>query len=112
MKKQRTLGAVPVERSSGKRIPTWVYADSDGMLFKAQLAAKIAVLVHHRRLTQTHAEIPGLTQPKVCALLKGRSCCVSEHRLLKCLTRLGATFTLSSSRCVEAAPAGGTLSVA
>jgi len=88
MKKQRTLGAVPVERSSGKRIPTWVYADSDGMLFKAQLAAKIAVLVHHRRLTQTHAEIPGLTQPKVCALLKGRSCCVSEHRLLKCLTRL------------------------
>jgi predicted XRE-type DNA-binding protein len=90
MKKQRTVAGVPVERSSGNVYSDLGYADSDGMLVKAQLAAKIAELVHRRRLTQTHAaEILGLTQPKVSALLKGRFRGISEHRLLECLTRLG-----------------------
>jgi predicted XRE-type DNA-binding protein len=66
------------------------YPDSDTMLVKAQLAAKIAEIVQRRALTQTQtAEILGLTQPKVSALLKGRFRGISEHRLLECLTRLG-----------------------
>ncbi len=90
MKKQRTVGGIPVERSSGNVYSDLGYADSDGMLVKAQLAAKIAELVHRRGLTQIHAaEILGLTQPKVSALLKGRFRGFSEHRLLECLTRLG-----------------------
>ena len=66
------------------------YLDSDTMLVKARLAAKIAEIVQRRALTQAQtAEILGLTQPKVCALLKGRFRGISEHRLLECLTRLG-----------------------
>jgi predicted XRE-type DNA-binding protein len=90
MKKPRTVGGVPVERSSGNVYSDLGYADSDGMLVKAQLAAKIAEIVHRRGMTQTRAaEILGLTQPKVSALLKGRFRGISEHRLLECLTRLG-----------------------
>jgi predicted XRE-type DNA-binding protein len=60
------------------------------MLVKAQLVSKIAEIVNRRRLTQARAaEILGLTQPKVSALLKGRFRGISEHRLLECLTRLG-----------------------
>ena len=66
------------------------YPDSDSMLIKAQLAAKIAEIVQRRGLTRTRtAEILGLTQPKDSALLKGRFRGISEHRLLECLTRLG-----------------------
>jgi predicted XRE-type DNA-binding protein len=46
--------------------------------------------VQRRALTQTRtAEILGLTQPKVSAILKGQFRGISEHRLLECLTRLG-----------------------
>jgi predicted XRE-type DNA-binding protein len=66
------------------------FPDSESMLIKAQLAAKIAEIVHRRALTQTRtAEILGLTQPKVSAILKGQFRGISEHRLLECLTRLG-----------------------
>jgi predicted XRE-type DNA-binding protein len=54
------------------------------------LAAKIAEILHQTALTQARAaEILGLTQPKVSALLKGRLRGMSEHRLLEYLTRLG-----------------------
>lgn len=90
MKKQRTVGGVSVERGSGNVYADLGYTDSDGMLVKAQLAGKISELVHRRGLTQTQAaEILGLTQPKVSALLKGQFRGISEHRLLDCLTRLG-----------------------
>jgi predicted XRE-type DNA-binding protein len=90
MKKQPTVGGIPVERGSGNVYADLGYSDSDGMLVKAQLAAKISELLHRRGLTQTQAaEILGLTQPKVSALLKGQFRGISEHRLLDCLTRLG-----------------------
>src|SRR5262249_22219180 len=64
--------------------------DSDSMLVKAQLVAKIGEIVEQRALTQDQtAKILGLTQPKVSALLKGRFRGISEHRLMECLTRLG-----------------------
>jgi predicted XRE-type DNA-binding protein len=63
------------------------YPDSKSMLVKAQLTAKIAEIVQRRALTQTRtAEILGLTQPKVSALLKGQFRGFSEHRWLECLT--------------------------
>jgi predicted XRE-type DNA-binding protein len=81
---------IPIEQGSGNVYTDLGYADSEGMLVKAQLAAKIAEIVHLRALTQTRtAEILGLTQPKVSAILKGRFRGISEHRLLDCLTRLG-----------------------
>ena len=66
------------------------YADSENMLVKAELTAKIAEIIQRRALTQADAaRILGLTQPKISALLKGRFRGISEHRLLECLTRLG-----------------------
>ena len=90
MKKQWVVRGVPVEEGSGNVYTDLGYADSNTMLVKAQLAAKIAEIVQRRALNQTQtAEILGLTQPKVSALLKGRFRGISEHRLLECLTRLG-----------------------
>jgi predicted XRE-type DNA-binding protein len=90
MKKQQLVRGVPVEEGSGNVYTDLGYADSESMLVKARLAAKIAEIVQRRALTQARAaEILGLTQPKVSALLKGRFRGISEHRLLECLTRLG-----------------------
>jgi predicted XRE-type DNA-binding protein len=88
--KKRIVRGIPVEPGSGNVYTDLGYPDSDNMLVKARLAAKIAEIVQRRALTQARtAEILGLTQPKVSALLKGRFRGISEHRLLECLTRLG-----------------------
>jgi predicted XRE-type DNA-binding protein len=90
MRKPRIVRGVPVEEGSGNVYADLGYADSESMLVKAQLAAKIAEIIQRRGITQARAaEILGLTQPKVSALLKGRFRGISEHRLLECLTRLG-----------------------
>ena len=90
MKKRRVVMGIPVEEGSGNVYADLGYPDSDSMLIKAQLAAKIAEIIQRRGLTQTQtAKILGLTQPRVSALLKGRFRGISEHRLLECLTRLG-----------------------
>ena len=90
MRKLRTVRGIPVEEGSGNVYADLGYADSESMLVKARLAAKIAEIVRRRGLTQARAaEILGLTQPKVSALFTGRFRGISEHRLLECLTRLG-----------------------
>lgn len=47
--------------------------DAGEMLVKAQLVSKIAEIIQRRGLTQVEAaELPGLTQPKVSAMLRGQ----------------------------------------
>src|SRR5260370_17212853 len=71
MKKQRVVRGIPVEESSGNVYTDLGYRNSESMLVKAQLAAKIAEILQRRALTQTRAaEILGLTQPKVSDLFK------------------------------------------
>lgn len=90
MKKRGGVRETPVEEGSGNVYADLGYPDSEAMLVKARLTAKIAEIIRRRSLTQAQAaEILGLTQPKVSALLKGQFRGVSEHRLLECLTRLG-----------------------
>jgi len=90
MRKQRVVRGIAVEKGSGNVYADLGYADSAGMLVKAELAAKIGEIIERRALAQADAaKILGLTQPKVSALLKGRFRGISEHRLLECLTRLG-----------------------
>lgn len=43
--------------------------------------------------------IPGLTQPKASAPLKGQFRGISEHRLLECLTRLGRDVHIVAVTC-------------
>jgi predicted XRE-type DNA-binding protein len=65
-------------------------ADADAMLVKAQLASKIADLVKRRRLTQMEAaELFGMPQPKVSAMLNGRFRGISEEKMMRCLLALG-----------------------
>ena len=114
MKKQRVVRGIPIEQGSGNVYADLGYADSEGMLVKAQLVAKIAEIVYRRALTQTRtAEILGLTQPKVSAILKGRFRGISEHRLLDCLTRLGRDVHIVVKPAPRSRPNGRlTLSVA
>ncbi|MEO8370445.1 MAG: helix-turn-helix transcriptional regulator [Candidatus Solibacter sp.] len=88
MKTQRIVQGIAVEEGSGNVYADLGFPDSESMLVKAQLAAKIGEIIRRRALTQTQ-EILGFTQPKVSALLKGQFRGISEHRLLECLTRLG-----------------------
>jgi predicted XRE-type DNA-binding protein len=90
MNKKRVVRGVSIEEGSGNVYADLGYRDSDGMLVKAQLVAKIGEIIERRALTQSDAaRILGLTQPRISALLKGRFRGISEHRLLDCLTRLG-----------------------
>src|ERR1022692_1468172 len=114
MKKQRVVRGIPVEEGSGNVFTDLGYRDSESMLVKAQLAAKIAEILKRRALTQARAaEILGLTQPKVSDLLKGRFRGISEQRLLECLTRLGRDVHIVIKPTPRSRPNGRlTLSVA
>ena len=90
MKRQRVVPSIRVAEGSSNVYADLGYADSEGMLVKAELTAKIAEIIRRKALTQADAaRILGLTQPKVSALLKGQFRGISEHRLLECLIRLG-----------------------
>jgi len=90
MTRRRLINGIPVEEGGRHVYADLGYADSDEMAIKAQLVTKIAEILAKRGLTQGQAaEILGLTQPKVSALLKGWFRGISERRLLDCLTRLG-----------------------
>lgn len=65
-------------------------ADADAMLVKAQLASKIGDLIKRRHLTQMEAaELFGMPQPKVSAMLNGRFRGISEEKMMRCLLALG-----------------------
>ncbi|MWJ27245.1 XRE family transcriptional regulator [Halomonas sp. ZH2S] len=79
-----------IEESTGNVYEDIHSPDADEMLIKAQLAAKIGEVIKRRRLTQVKvAELTGLPQPKVSALLKGQFRGISETKMLDCLARLG-----------------------
>jgi predicted XRE-type DNA-binding protein len=65
------------------------------MLAKAELAIKIAEILRQRRLTQVQAaEMLGVDQPKVSALVRGRLSGFSIERLLRFLLLLGADVSI------------------
>jgi predicted XRE-type DNA-binding protein len=78
-----------VTESSGNVFADLDVADPDEALVKAELAGAIAALVNARRLTQTQAaELLGIDQPKVSALMRGRLSGFSVDRLLRFLLAL------------------------
>ncbi len=57
---------ISIENSSGNVYADLGFADSDDMLVKAQILAKIAEIIEQRGLTQDQAaKILRLTQPKI-----------------------------------------------
>jgi predicted XRE-type DNA-binding protein len=73
-----------------------VFADlqlenADELLVKAELVRQISELITVRSLTQTEAaELLGIDQPKVSALLRGKLSGFSTERLFRFLNALGS----------------------
>jgi predicted XRE-type DNA-binding protein len=60
------------------------------MKVKAAVVSRLAGILKTRRYSQTRAaEIIGLPQPKLSAVLRGRFRGVSEEKLMRCLIALG-----------------------
>lgn len=81
---------IPVTPGSGNVFADLGFAEPEEELTKAQLVIHIGEIIERRRLTQVAAaELMGLDQPKVSALLNGRLANFSSDRLMRLLTALG-----------------------
>lgn len=82
--------AVRVTPSSGNVFADLGFAEPEEELAKAQLANRIQDIIKRRRLTRiAAADLMGIDQPKVSALLNGRLTNFSSSRLMRLLTTLG-----------------------
>jgi predicted XRE-type DNA-binding protein len=78
------------EKSGGNVFADIGLPDAEQTLAKAELARQIAACVNERRLTQAKAaDLLGIDQPKVSALLRGKLSGFSTERLMKYLNALG-----------------------
>jgi predicted XRE-type DNA-binding protein len=94
-----------VTESSGNVFADLDVADPDEALVKAELAGAIAALVSARRLTQMQAaELLGIDQPKVSALMRGRLSGFSVDRLLRFLLALDRDVEIVVTPKKEARP--------
>ena len=81
---------IAVTASSGNVFADIGVSEPEEELAKAQLASRIREVVRRKRLTQVvAADVMGIDQPKVSALLNGRLTSFSSERLMRLLTRLG-----------------------
>ena len=77
-------------RSSGNVFADLNLPQADGLLAKAELAAKIIDEIQRRRLTQSQAAaLLGIDQPKISALKQGKLSSFSMERLMRFLLLLG-----------------------
>lgn len=81
---------IKVTPSSGNVFADLGLPDADQLLAKADLAIEISKIIDERELTQAEAaEIMGVDQPKVSALVRGRLDGFSMERLYRFLNALG-----------------------
>ena len=107
----RKKKAIRVVEGTGNVYADLGFRDAEAMKVKARLVSKIQAVFKQRGLTQMQvAEITGLPQPRLSAILRGHFHNVSERKLLACLTALGQDVKI----VVTPARRGrvGTLSVA
>lgn len=81
---------IEFERGSGNVFADLGLPDAEEMLLKAHLVHQISVVLEEHGLTQTAAaELLGIDQPKVSALLRGQLRGFSLERLTRFLNALG-----------------------
>jgi predicted XRE-type DNA-binding protein len=79
-----------VHSSSGNVFADLGLPNPDELLVKAELVHRISELIAERQLTQGEAaEILGVDQPKVSALMRGKLSGFSTERLFRFLNALG-----------------------
>ncbi|NJL88383.1 MAG: XRE family transcriptional regulator [Coleofasciculaceae cyanobacterium SM2_1_6] len=82
---------IKVQATSGNVFADLGLANPDELLIKAELVRQISSLINARNLTQTEvANILGIDQPKVSALLHGKLSGFSTERLFRFLNALGS----------------------
>ena len=85
-----TIKSATVKASSGNVFADLRLPNPQDALAKAKLAHRICEVINERGLTQTQAaEILGLDQPKISALMRGRLHGFSADRLFRFLNDLG-----------------------
>ncbi len=79
-----------IEKSSGNVYADLGRPDSEEMLVKSRLAAKIGEIITKRHLTQQQAaDILAMPQSKVSNMLRGQFRGISEVKMIECLNLLG-----------------------
>jgi predicted XRE-type DNA-binding protein len=87
---------IKVQVGSGNIFADLGLPNPEEMLVKAELASKIGEIIAARNLTQMDAaEILGIDQPKVSALIRGRLTGFSTERLFRFLNALGSDVEIS-----------------
>ena len=80
---------IRVQASSGNVFADLGLENSDELLVKAELARKISRIITQQHMTQTQAaELLGIDQPKVSALINGKLSGFSTVRLFRFLNAL------------------------
>lgn len=86
---------IQVHASSGNVFADLGLPNPDELLVKAQLAYQISELISARQLTQSEAaELLGIDQPKVSALIRGKLSGFSTERLFRFLNALGSNVEI------------------
>lgn len=81
---------IRVQASSGNVFADLGLENSDELLVKAELAYKISCIISQQKMTQAEAaELLGIDQPKVSALINGKLSGFSILRLFRFLNALG-----------------------
>jgi predicted XRE-type DNA-binding protein len=84
-----------VYASSGNVFADLGLPNADELLIKAELAHQISELISARKLTQMEAaELLGIDQPKVSALVRGKLSSFSTDRLFRFLNALGSNVEI------------------
>ena len=77
---------ISVTKSSGNVFADLGLANPEELIIKAELARQIAKIIAEQKITQTEAaQILGIDQPKVSALIKGKLSGFSTERLFRFL---------------------------
>lgn len=103
---------IEVTEGSGNVFADLGFENPDLELFKSTIVQRITEVIRARKLTQVKAaEILGLDQPKVSALLRGRFGGYSTDRLLRFLTALDQDVQLVIKARPKRAKRPATMSV-
>ena len=84
-----------VTRGSGNVFRDLGLADADVLQAKADLVFKLSAIIEKRKLNQVEAaQILGVTQPKISALLRGHLDGFSLERIMRFLAALDQTIDI------------------
>ncbi len=98
---------IPVTASSGNVFADLGLPEPEEELTKAQLASHIRQAIERQHLTQVAAaELMGIGQPKVSAILNGRLANFSSERLMRLLTTLGQDVEITIKTKPRSRPRG------